>query len=162
MRYTERSIRLSEEAAKNYRNRLRLESLPTDREELIEAYMMRFITLSLEEYSEYREIATIEEVDSLIEKYNLRSKAQATKGRPEERIRLINEIRGNSSLQEDIKDRILALAEREAITFVCAKRQRLRNRALLLMDREELNKRELQYLRYEGEFWYNEEEATEC
>ena len=30
------------------------------------------------------------------------------------------------------------------------------------MGEEELNERELKYLRYEGEFWYNEEEEKEC
>ena len=153
---------LSEEAAKEYRKRTGLASLPTDREELIEAYTMRFITLAIQEYEEYTEIATTEEVERLIEKYDLRSKAEATRGSVEERKRLLYDTLRNSSLQSELQDSILALAEREAITFVCAKRQRLRSKALLLMGEEDLNERELKYLRYEGEFWYNEEEDTEC
>lgn len=161
MKYTE-NYTMSEEGATLFRNRYAIKSLPTDREELIDAYMMRFISLALEEYSAYREIATIEDVENLIEKYSLRRKAQATKGDPEGRRTLIQEILSNSDLQEELKDRILATAEREAITFVCAKRLRLRSKALLLMGEEELNERELKYLRYEGEFWYNEEEEKEC
>lgn len=153
---------LSEEAAKEYRKRTGLASLPTDREGLIDAYMMRFITLAIQEYKEYTEIATTEDVERLIEKYDLRSKAEATRGSIEERKRLLYDTLRNSSLQSELQDSILALAEREAITFVCAKRQRLRGKALLLMGEDELNDRELKYLRYEGEFWYNGEEDTEC
>ena len=162
MRYRESFIRLSEEQATLFRNRYGLASLPTDREELIEAYMMRFVSLALEEYSEYREIATIEEIERLIDKYDLRSRAEATKGSIEERKRLLYDTYRNSDLQEDLQESILALAEREAITFVCAKRQRLRSKALLLMGEEELNERERKYLNFEGDFWYNGEEDSLC
>lgn len=104
MRYRESFIRLSEEQATLFRNRYGLASLPTDREELIEAYMMRFVSLALEEYSEYREIATIEEIERLIDKYDLRSRAEATKGSIEERKRLLYDTYRNSDLQEDLQE----------------------------------------------------------
>lgn len=133
-------------------------ALPEDREGLIWAYALRFIPMAIEEYTEYTEIETEENVERLIRKYGIREQAQRAKGDKEKELSLFLSLRRNKDYQEDNITLLMDFVEVKATEFVTAKRNRLRAKALLLMGEEQLNGKELAYLRGEGEFWYNETE----
>ncbi len=143
----------------SYLSELRsITALPEDREGLICAYALRFIPMAIEEYTEYTEIETEENVERLIRKYGIREQAQRAKGDKEKELSLFLSLRRNKDYQEDNITLLMDFVEVKATEFVTAKRNRLRAKALLLMGEEQLNGKELAYLRGEGEFWYNETE----
>lgn len=135
-----------------------IKALPQDREGLIWAYALRFIPMAIEEYTEYTEIETEENVERLIRKYGIREQAQRAKGDKEKELSLLLSLYRNKDYQEDNITLLMGFCEAKATEFVTAKRNRLRAKALLLMGEEQLNGKELAYLRGEGEFWYNETE----
>jgi len=133
-------------------------ALPEDREGLIWAYALRFIPMAIEEYTEYTEIETEENVERLIRKYGIREQAQRAKGDKEKELSILLSLYRNKDYQEDNITLLMDFVEVKATEFVTSKRNRLRAKALLLMGEEQLNGKELAYLRGEGEFWYNETE----
>ena len=133
-------------------------ALPEDREGLIWAYALRFIPMAIEEYTEYTEIETEENEEQLIRKYGIREQAQQAKENKERELSLLHSLRRNKDLQEESFNFLMDFVEVKAKEFVTSKRNRLRAKALLLMGEEQLNGKELAYLRGEGEFWYNETE----
>ena len=133
-------------------------ALPEDREGLIWAYALRFIPMAIEEYTEYTEIETEENVERLIRKYGIREQAQRAKGDKEKELSILLSLYRNKDYQEDNITLLMDFVEVKATEFVTAKRNRLRAKALLLVGEEQLNGKELAYLRGEGEFWYNETE----
>lgn len=135
-----------------------IKALPQDREGLIWAYALRFIPMAIEEYTEYTEIETEENVERLIRKYGIREQAQRAKGDKERELSLLHSLLRNKDLQEESFNFLMDFVEVKAKEFVTSKRNRLRAKALLLMGEEQLNGKELAYLRGEGEFWYNETE----
>ena len=114
--------------------------------------------MAIEEYTEYTEIETEENVEQLIRKYGIREQAQQAKGNEERELSLLHSLLRNKDLQEESFNFLMDFVEVKAKEFVTSKRNRLRAKALLLMGEERLNEKELAYLRGEGEFWYNETE----
>lgn len=133
-------------------------AIPEDREELITLYSFRFLPMAFDEWENYTEIETMESVGELIKKYNIREQAQGAKGNKEKKANVLRSLCGNKALREEQHTHLEDYAERKATEFVTSKRNRLRAKALLLMGEEQLNEKELAYLRGEGEFWYNETE----
>lgn len=142
--------------------REQIPTLPTDKEELIDAYTLRFTSSALEEFIYPEEISTLDKQEEFIRKYNLKEMAEQTRGDERKLAKLAIELSLDPNWSEDLIGTLIDYAEKKAIEFVCARRNRLRSKALLLMGEAELNERELNYLRFEGEFWYSGEEATEC
>lgn len=162
MRYTEIGIDVAQVKAL-LADKWQLYELPTDRDELIFAYQMRFVSLAFEEFREYSEISTIDQVEGLIEKYGIREKAEkAGKDGLKSIANDIIALAHNKEWLRDITDLMEEYARREAVIFVTAKRPRLRRKALAVMSVDELNEKELKYLQMEGEFWYNEKEGAVC
>ena len=148
-----------QEKEDRYLSELRsIKAIPEDREGLIWAYALRFIPMAIEEYTEYTEIETEENVERLIRKYGIREQAQRAKGDKEKELSILLSLRRNKDYQEDNITLLMDFVEVKATEFVTSKRNRLRAKALLLMGEEQLNEKELAYLRGEGEFWYNETE----
>lgn len=148
-----------QEKEDRYLSELRsITALPEDREGLIWAYALRFIPMAIEEYTEYTEIETEENVERLIRKYGIREQAQRAKGDKEKELSILLSLYRNKDYQEDNITLLMDFVEVKATEFVTAKRNRLRAKALLLMGEEQLNGKELAYLRGEGEFWYNDTE----
>lgn len=148
-----------QEKEDRYLSELRsITALPEDREGLIWAYALRFIPMAIEEYTEYTEIETEENVERLIRKYGIREQAQRAKGDKEKELSILLSLYRNKDYREDNITLLMDFVEVKATEFVTAKRNRLRAKALLLMGEEQLNGKELAYLRGEGEFWYNDTE----
>lgn len=148
-----------QEKEDRYLSELRsITALPEDREGLIWAYALRFIPMAIEEYTEYTEIETEENVERLIRKYGIREQAQRAKGDKEKELSILLSLYRNKDYREDNITLLMDFVEVKATEFVTAKRNRLRAKALLLMGKKQLNGKELAYLRGEGEFWYNETE----
>lgn len=133
-------------------------ALPDGREELIFAYSLRFLPMALDEYTDYSEIETIEKADGLIRKWGIQDKVLQAQGDKERTKAVLYSILRNNDIQEEVVNLVMEYSNIRATEFVTSKRNRLRAKALLLMGEEQLNKRELAYLRGEGEFWYNETE----
>lgn len=148
-----------QEKEDRYLSELRsITALPEDREGLIWAYALRFIPMAIEEYTEYTEIETEENVERLIRKYGIREQAQRAKGDKEKELSILLSLYRNKDYREDNITLLMDFVEVKATEFVTAKRNRLRAKALLLMGEEQLNGKELAHLRLEGEFWYNDTE----